>query len=75
MDALDRKACGTARTVKPRGPDPPTLGSSLSRSDFSLAAETRDRQAMVANKPGTPRRARSSRKAIAQGMPDRFGFT
>jgi hypothetical protein len=25
---------------------------------------------MVANKPGTPGRARSSRKAIAQGVPD-----
>ncbi len=27
-------------------------------------------QAMVAKKPGTPGRARSSRKAIAQGVPD-----
>src|SRR6201999_2599717 len=26
-----------------------------------------------ANKPGTPRRARSNRKPIAQGVPDRFG--
>jgi hypothetical protein len=26
---IGRKACGRARTVKPRGPDPPTLGSSL----------------------------------------------
>jgi len=31
MDALDRKACGTARTVKPCGPDSPTLESSWSR--------------------------------------------
>jgi hypothetical protein len=30
-------------------------------------------QTMVANKPGTPGRARSSRKTIAQGMPDCFG--
>jgi hypothetical protein len=29
--------------------------------------------AMVAKKPGTPGRARSSRKTIAQGMPDCFG--
>jgi hypothetical protein len=29
--------------------------------------------AMVAKKPGTPGRARSSRKTIAQGMPERFG--
>jgi hypothetical protein len=27
-------------------------------------------QVMVANKPGTPGRARSSRKTIAQGMPE-----
>ena len=27
-------------------------------------------QAMVANKPGTPGRARSSRKTIAQGVPE-----
>ena len=30
-------------------------------------------RAMVANKPGTPGRARSSRKTIAQGVPDDFG--
>jgi hypothetical protein len=32
-------------------------------------------QAMVAKKPGTPGRARSSRKTIAQGMPERIGLT
>jgi hypothetical protein len=32
-----------------------------------------DRQATVAIKPETPRRARSSRKTIVQGVPDRFG--
>jgi hypothetical protein len=31
-------------------------------------------QATGAIKPGTPGRARSSRKAIAQGVPDRFGL-
>jgi len=31
------------------------------------------RKATVANKPGTPGRARSSRKTIAQGMPDCLG--
>ena len=31
------------------------------------------RSATEANKPGTPGRARSSRKAIAQGVPDDFG--
>src|ERR1700751_223846 len=41
MDALGRKACGRARTVKPCGPDPPTLGSSEC-----------NQLAMVANKPG-----------------------
>jgi hypothetical protein len=29
MDAWCRKTCGAMRTVKPCGPDPPTLGSSL----------------------------------------------
>ena len=29
MDAWRRKTCGATRTVKPCGPDPPTLGSSL----------------------------------------------
>ena len=41
------------RTVKPCGPDSPTLESSLSRGDFVV------RQAMVAKKPGTPGRVRS----------------
>ena len=40
MDVLCRKTCGTMRTVKPRGPVPPTLGSSRLKCDFGLAAET-----------------------------------
>ena len=49
------------RTVKPCGPDSPTLESSLAKMLGKVTG---------AKKPGTPRRARSSRKAIAQGMPD-----
>ena len=49
------------RTAKSCGPDPPTLGSSLA---------VMIRKATVAKKPGTPGRARISRKTIAQGMPD-----
>ena len=41
--------------------------------DFGLRPKRRICAAMVAKKPGTPGRARSSRKTIAQGMPDRFG--
>ena len=52
MDALGRKTCGTMRTVKPCGPVPSTLGSSL------LITSP---QATAANKPETPGRARSSR--------------
>jgi hypothetical protein len=52
-----RRAAGS-RTVKPCGPVPPTLGSSEWRCPFATEA----------NKPGTPGRARSSRKPIAQGV-------
>jgi hypothetical protein len=45
MDVLGRKTCGAIRTVKPCGPVPPTLGSSLPIINW---------QAMEANKPGTP---------------------
>src|SRR5689334_14928672 len=72
MDALGRKACGVTRTVKPCGSGSPTLESSLRIGDVGLSAR-HAAQAMVAKKPGTPGRARSSRKAIAQGVPDRFG--
>ena len=41
MDALGCKTCGASRTVKPCGPDPPTLGSSLPGCEFGLAADTR----------------------------------
>jgi len=59
-DAVDermlKRACAPTkasfRTAKPCGPVPPTLGSSL-RDDC--------RQVTGANKPGAPRRARSSR--------------
>jgi hypothetical protein len=61
MDASRRKTWGTRRTVKPCGPDSPTLESSF--------VEMIDK-AMVAKKPGTPGRARSSRKTIAQGVPE-----
>ena len=60
MDALGRKTCGAMRTVKPCGSGSPMLELSLRKFP----------QAMVAKKPGTPGRARSSRKTIAQGVPE-----
>src|ERR1700759_399507 len=63
MDASIHKTCGTGRTVKPCGSGSPMLESSL---QVIL-------QAMVAKKPGTPGRARSSRQTIAQGVPVDFG--
>src|ERR1700760_605678 len=53
-----RRVAGSC-TVKPCGPVPPMQGTSL--RGYS--------QATVAN-AGSPRRARSSRKAIAQGVPE-----
>ena len=47
--------------VKSRGPGAPTLALSLWVMMIPKAT--------VANKPGTPRRARYKRKPIAQGMP------
>jgi hypothetical protein len=68
-----RKTCGRSRTVKPCGSGSPMLESSL--RDGDIGPSVRDAaQAMVANKPGTPGRARSSRKTIAQGMPCDFGL-
>src|ERR1700755_2149255 len=64
-----RKTCGTPRTVKPCGSGSPMLESSLRNGDVGPAVR-HAAQAMVAKKPGTPGRARSSRKAIAQGVPD-----
>ena len=63
MDALGsaRRTLGLKRAAKSCGPDLPTLGSSL---------RVTNSQATVANKPGTPGRARISRKTIVQGMPD-----
>src|SRR5690242_11011159 len=65
MDAFCRKACGTARTVKPCGPDPPTLGSS--RVDH----ESTRRRGLASPVPLGERGV--SRNTIAQGVPDRFG--
>jgi hypothetical protein len=45
----------TTRTAKSCGPDPPTL------PDAGIKPARRRWQAMVANKPGAPGRARSSR--------------
>ena len=57
-----RRRAISARTVKPCGPDPPTLGSSEQSGDVSPAGSTRrDLFATGASKPGTPGRARSSR--------------
>ena len=71
MDASGRKTCGTMRTVKPCGPDPPTLGSSLVEMRFRPYGRNAEiDEATGANKPGTPGRARSSRKTIAQGVPE-----
>jgi hypothetical protein len=53
------------RTVKPCGPVPRRWGQPLGQEPGGTGA----------NKPGTPRRARSSRKTIAQGMPCDFGPT
>jgi hypothetical protein len=60
MDALRRKTCSAMRTVKPCGPDSPTLESSIVEMIDNVTG---------AIKPGTPGRSRSSRKTIAQGMP------
>jgi hypothetical protein len=59
MDAWRRKTCGAMRTVKPCGPDPPTLGSSL---------PTGRRRGLTSPVPRGERGV--SRKAIAQGVPD-----
>ena len=60
MDALGRKTCGAMRTVKPCGPDPPTLGSSFIDTRFRPYGRNAEiDEAMVAKKPGTPGRARS----------------
>ena len=69
MDASGRKTCGTMRTVKPCGSGSPMLESSLRVGDVGPSVRYAA-QAMVANKPGTPGRARSSRKTIAQGVPE-----
>ena len=65
MDALGRKACGTARTVKPCGPDPPTLGS-------SRRIDEPERWGLKSPVPQGERGV--SRKAIAQGVPCDFGL-
>jgi hypothetical protein len=47
----------------------------LSPRRWGQVSRNKFRWTTGANKPGTPRRARSSRKTIAQGMPCDFGFT
>jgi hypothetical protein len=64
--------------AKSRGPDPPTLGSSSRVGDVGLRTDTLSR-ATEANKPGTPRRARISRKPLRRecrcfGVPVAFCF-
>ena len=61
MDALDRKACGAVAYGQAVWFWLPDAGVKFAGC-FP--------QAMVAKRPGTPGRARSSRKAIAQGVPD-----
>jgi hypothetical protein len=63
---LVRQANAPRRTVKPCGPDPPMPGSSL---PMDKSARRRGLTSPV------PRGERGvSRKAIAQGVPDRFGL-
>jgi hypothetical protein len=60
-----------SRTVKPCGPDLPTLGSSLSRCDFGLAAKTPRSARRRGLASPVPRGERGvSRKTIAQGVPE-----
>ena len=76
MDALGRKTCGAARTVKPCGPVPPTLGSSLIDTRFRPRGRNAEiDKATEANKPGLRGERGVSRKAIAQGVPCDFGPT
>jgi hypothetical protein len=58
-----RDEARSKRTAKTCGPDPPMLGSSV----WTISRAT------VAKKPGRRGERAISRKAIAQGMPDRFG--
>ena len=68
MDAhLPQKRAAGARTAKPCGPDPPTLGSSLV-DDESV-------RRWWLKSPVHQGERGVSRKAIAQGVPDVFGFT
>ena len=62
MDAEACRRCTPKRTVKPCGPVPPMQGTSC---EMILAA--------TVAKAGSPGRSRSSRKTIAQGVPDDFG--
>ena len=60
MDALGRKTCGVMRTVKPCGPDSPTLESSFVDARFRPSGRNAEiGEATGAKKPGTPGRARS----------------
>jgi hypothetical protein len=66
MDALGRKTCGAARTVKPCGPDAPTLAPSL--VDAAMSARR-----WWLTSPAHQGELGVSRKAIAQGVPKCFG--
>ena len=60
--------------AKSRGPDPRRWDQALDDGDVGPAGVTRrDLKVTEAIKPGTPGRARISRKTIVQGMPDCFG--
>jgi hypothetical protein len=63
--ATDEGAC--LRTAKSRGPDAPTLASSL--------AGRNSREMTVARKPGHRGERAISRKTIARGMPGVSGVT
>src|ERR1700753_1698006 len=62
---LARRRYEPIRTVKPCGPDPPTLGSSL--------VDHESTRRWWLKSPVHQGEHGASRKAIAQGVPDRFG--
>ena len=79
-----REACRTTSDAargraKSRGPDPPTLGSTPGMAMSALRPTRREPGGTGANKPGTPGRARISRKPLRRecrclGVPVAFCF-
>jgi hypothetical protein len=70
----ERRASGRAKS---RGPGLPTLGSSRRTGDVGVRPTRREPPATEANKPGTPGRARISRKPLRRecrcfGVPAAF---